>query len=135
MVMLRMDTARHFGCVLPITVTRSWSIDSEATRFSSIKPSRIGSSLQFQAFTILMPIDYELTCYRPRSFNCILALATLQALKEPETQSKIIPRMKNETQRTLRPMLKLRRKSPGAPLSQTHQMTRLKARSLEPPIS
>ena len=81
-----------------------------------------------------MPIDYELTCYR-RSSNCILALATSPALKEQETQSKITRRMKNETQLMLRPMLKLRRKSPGVPLSQTCRITLLKARSLEPPTS
>jgi len=81
-----------------------------------------------------MPIDYELTCYR-RSSNCILALATSQALKEQETQSKITRRMKNETQLMLRPMLKLRRKSPGVPLSQTRQMTLLKARRKQLPKS
>ena len=81
-----------------------------------------------------MPIDYELTCYR-RSSNCILALATSQALKEQETQSKITRRMKNETQLMLRPMLKLRRKSPGVPLSQTRHMTLLKARRKQLPKS
>ena len=68
-------------------------------------------------------------CYRLRSSNCILALATSQALKEQEMQSKISHRMKNETPRMLRLMLKLRRKSLGVPLSQTRQMTLPKARS------
>ena len=106
-----------------------------ASRNGSTKPFRTGSSLQFQAFTISMLIDYELTYYRLRSSNCILALATSQAPKEQEMQSKITHRMKNETPRMLRPMLKLRRKSLGASLSQTRQMTLLKARSLEPPTS
>jgi hypothetical protein len=39
-----------------------------------------------------MLIDYELTCYRLRSSNCILALATSHALKEQEMQSKITHR-------------------------------------------
>ena len=85
-----------------------------------------------------MPIDYELTCYRLQSSNCILAQQrhrASQALKEQETQSKITRRMKNETQLMLRPMLKLRRKSPGVPVSQTRQMTLLKARRKQLPKS
>jgi hypothetical protein len=36
-----------------------------------------------------MLIDYELTCCRLKSSNCILVQVTSQVLKEPETQSKI----------------------------------------------
>ena len=73
------------------------------TKVSSTKPSSTGSSLQFRAFTTSTLIGYEL-------------------ITEQEMQSKISPRMKNETLQMLRLMLKLRRKS-GVPLSQTHQMT------------
>ena len=66
-LMLRMDTVRHSGCVLPTTETRYYFIGNEAPRFSSTKPSRTGSFLQFRAFTTSTLIDYELTCYRLRS--------------------------------------------------------------------
>ena len=75
MVMLRMDTARPSGCVLPITDTLCLFIDNEARKCSSTKPLRTESSLWYRASTISMLIDYELTCckltnqlwqYRPK---------------------------------------------------------------------
>ena len=122
-------------CVLPIMNTQSYYIDNEAPRFSSTKPCRTESSLRYRASTISMLIDYELTCCRLRSSNCILVRVTSQILKEPEIQSKILHRMKNETPRTLRQILKLRRKRLGVLRCQMRQMTLLKVRSLVPPTS
>ena len=43
-----------------------------------------------------MLIDYERTCCKLRSSNSTLVRVILQVLKEPEIQSKILHRMKNE---------------------------------------
>ena len=110
MVMLRMDTARPSGCVLPITDTLCLFIDNEASRSSSTKPFRTESSFWYRASTISMLIDYELTCCNLRSSNYTLEQVISQVLTEPEIQSKILHRMKNETPRMLRQMLKQQRK-------------------------
>jgi hypothetical protein len=82
-----------------------------------------------------MLIDYELTCCKLRSSNYTLEQVISQVLTEPEIQSKILHRMKNETPRMLRQMLKLQRKRLGVPRCPTRQTTLLRVRSLVLPTS
>jgi hypothetical protein len=82
-----------------------------------------------------MLIDYELTCCKLRSSNYTLEQVISQVLTEPEIQSKILHRMKNETPRMLRQMLKQQRKRLGVPRCPMRQTTLLRVRSLVLPTS
>ena len=82
-----------------------------------------------------MPIDYELTCYRLRSSNCILALATSQALKEQETQSKITHSDEERDTTDAETDAEAEAEESWCPPIPDTPDDPLKARSLEPPIS
>ena len=132
---LRMDIARHSGCALSHNGNPALVHRQRGTKVF------FHQALQDRK---LLPIPH-IHCfdahrlrahYRLRSSNFILAPAILQDLKGQGTQSKIPPRMKNETPRMLRPMRKrLWQKSLGVRLSRTRQMTPPKTRSPEPPTS
>ena len=96
-------------------------------------------ALQDRKLFVIPGIHYfdahRLTCCKLRSSNYTLEQVISQVLTEPEIQSKILHRMKNETPRMLRQMLKLQRKRLGVPRCPTRQTTLLRVRSLVLPTS